>query len=162
MITKPSLSELLEGIAKTAEQVLQPALEGSSVVEHVTSILMLLDRVEAEWPLAARHLLEDNVDIELTLQRIERIAAVQVHDADADGATQPASIGARTRRAQPPAEGGARADDGRRWTFRPARTIRSSCGHADQEVRELLSRILRRERSDAPHSTAGESTQPGR
>jgi aminoglycoside phosphotransferase (APT) family kinase protein len=72
MITKPSLSELLEGIAKTTEHVLLPALEGSTVADRVTSILMVLDRIEAEWPLAATHLLEDNVDIELTLRRIER------------------------------------------------------------------------------------------
>ena len=42
MITKPSLSELLEGVAKTAEQVLLPPLVGTSVVERITSILMLL------------------------------------------------------------------------------------------------------------------------
>ncbi len=75
MITKPSLSELLDGIAKTTERVLMPALEGSTVVERLTSILMVLDRIEAEWPLAARHLLEDNLDIELTLRQIERAVA---------------------------------------------------------------------------------------
>ena len=75
MFTKPSLSDLLDGVVKTAENVLLPALHGLPAADVVTGLLMALDRVEAEWPITARHLIEDNLDIEHTLRRIERMTA---------------------------------------------------------------------------------------
>ena len=53
---------------------------------------MVLDRVEAEWPIAARHLAEDNLDIEHTLHRIERTAPAGIAaTAVSAGITQPSS-----------------------------------------------------------------------
>ena len=75
MFTKPSLSDLLEGVINTAENVLLPALQGLPAADVITGLLMALDRVEAEWPITARHLIDDNLDIEHTLRRIERTTA---------------------------------------------------------------------------------------
>ena len=75
MFTKPSLSDLLDGAVKTAENVLRPALEGLPAADVVTGLLMVLDRVQAEWSIATQHLTEDNLDIAHTLRRIEQMTA---------------------------------------------------------------------------------------
>ena len=75
MFTKPSLSDLLEGVVKTAENVLQPALAGQPAGDVITGFLMVLDRMEAEWPITAHYLAEDNLDIEHTLREIARMTA---------------------------------------------------------------------------------------
>src|SRR3954452_17758034 len=73
VITKPSLNDLLEGIAITAERVVQPRLEGSGA-DPVTPILMLVDRISAQWPAAGCCFIEANLDLELTLGRLEPLA----------------------------------------------------------------------------------------
>jgi aminoglycoside phosphotransferase (APT) family kinase protein len=157
VITKPSLSELLEGVAKTAEQVLLPALAGSSVVERVTSMLMVLDRVEAEWPLTARHLVEDNLDIELTLQRIERLVASRRSvDIARQGGFHSAD-GERERHlsALELAEHNGRLKAALVWTMEaldlPAGPADApDLREVDNEVRQLLARMLHREREAMP------------
>jgi aminoglycoside phosphotransferase (APT) family kinase protein len=157
VITKPSLSELLEGVAKTAEHVLLPALAGTSVTERVTSILMLLDRVDAEWPLAARHLIEDNLDIELTLQRIERVVAARRSVDIARHGGFPVTDGEREHHlsVHDLAEHNRRLKSALVWTMEAldlpvGPTDPSDLRDADQEVRQLLSRMLRREREAMP------------
>jgi aminoglycoside phosphotransferase (APT) family kinase protein len=157
VITKPSLSELLEGVAKTAEHVLLPALVGSSVVERVTSILMLLDRVEAEWPLASRHLIEDNLDIELTLQRIERVVLARRSVDIAGQGGFPVTDGEREHHLSTHdlAEHNRRLKAALVWTMEaldlPADpTDPIELRDADEEVRQLLSRLLHREREAMP------------
>ena len=70
MFTKPSLGELLDGVSKTAELVLLPALADSPHADRLIEALMILDRVSAEWSDASRHLRDDNEDIRATLARI--------------------------------------------------------------------------------------------
>jgi aminoglycoside phosphotransferase (APT) family kinase protein len=148
MITKPSLSELLEGITKTAEDVLLPALQGTSVVERVTSILMLLDRIEAEWPMAARCLADDNLDIEQTLGRVERIVG------PAGGELLPPNGAPSTNVHE-------LADRNRQLKAALVRTMEvldlpagpddpPERAAADGEVRQLLSRLLHREAVATP------------
>jgi aminoglycoside phosphotransferase (APT) family kinase protein len=152
MITKPSLGELLEGIAKTAEDVLLPALEASSVAERVTAILMLLDRVGAEWPLAARCLADDNLDIEQTLERIEAIMAGAHRLVPA----QPEEV---------PRDAHELADRNRRLKAALVRTMAvldlpagpadpPERAAADGEIRQLLSRLLHREAEATPPTPA--------
>src|SRR5215207_5195734 len=161
MFTKPSLSELLEGVSKTAENVLLPALAGSPAADAVTALLTVLDRVEAEWPTNARHLAEDNLDIEQTLRRMERAAPAGV-------AAQAMSAGFRLP--SPGATGSERehhlsahelAEHNRRlkgaliWAIEaldlPAGSdAPAPVRHADLEVRQLLARMLRREREANP------------
>src|SRR3954470_10538420 len=64
VITKPSLNDLLEGIAITAERVVQPLLQGSGA-DPVTPILMLVDRIGAEWPMGGFLLIEVKLCLEL-------------------------------------------------------------------------------------------------
>ncbi len=157
MITKPSLSELLEGIAKTTENVLMPALAGSSISDPVVGILMLVDRIAAEWPVTARHLVEDNLDIELTLGRIERAVA---GPGSIDIARQGGFHGADGERERhlsthELAEHNRRLKAALVWTMEAldlpaAPTDPPERLQADQEVRELLARILQREREAIP------------
>ena len=161
MFTKPSLSDLLEGVIKTAENVLLPALEGSPAADVITGLLMALDRVEAEWPITARHLGEDNDDIEHTLRRIERTTAT--------GATTRA-ISASIAESMPMPSGTGRDHqqsahelaEHNRWlkgalvSAIEALDLPAGPGDplavrdADLEVRQLLSRMLHRERDANP------------
>ena len=157
MITRPSLSELLDGVAQTAEDVLLPALQGSSVADRLTSILMVLDRVEAEWPFAARHLVEDNLDIEFTLRRVEKLAARSAAISDLP---PPAPVTADADRERglsthELAEHNRRLKSALVWTMDaldlpagPTDPIERR--YADDEVRQLLARMLRRERDAMP------------
>jgi aminoglycoside phosphotransferase (APT) family kinase protein len=78
MFTKPSLSELLSGVSKTVEEVVLPALGDSPAADRITALLTVLDRIEAEWPVAAGCLAADNTDIEHTLRRLEQFAPAGV------------------------------------------------------------------------------------
>jgi aminoglycoside phosphotransferase (APT) family kinase protein len=158
VITQPSLSELLEGLAKTSEHVLLPALRGSSLVERVTEILMLLDRIEAEWPLSARFLVEDNLDIELTLSRVERAVGTRRStdvvrqgglgtgpDADRERQLSTVELAAHNRRLKEALVWTMEALDLPAAPSDPAETR-----EADGEIVALLSRMLHREREAMP------------
>jgi aminoglycoside phosphotransferase (APT) family kinase protein len=148
MITKPSLSELLEAVAATAEHVVMPTLAGTSVVEPMTSILMVLDRLQAEWPLVAYHLTADNVDIGLTLQRIAGLAPAGASVPDADIGEGPATVpelAARNAALKTALVATMDALD-----LPPQASDPPARHEADREVRELLSRMLQRERAAIP------------
>ena len=143
MITKPSLGELLHAAAATTERVVLPALAGTSAVDPATSVLMLLDRLEAEWPVVACHLVEDNLDIELTLQRLGRDvptsaeAARTVDQLAARNAALKAALVATMDALDLPA----------------ASDAPSEVATADREVLDLLGRLLRRELTAIPGVT---------
>jgi len=158
VITQPSLGELLEGIAKTSEHVLLPALQGTNVVDRVTDILMLLDRVEAEWPLTARFLLEDNFDIELTLSRVERaVGSRRSTDVVRQGAVraQPDPDRERHLSTHELAEHNRRLKEALVWTMEAldlpaAPSDPADVREADREIVALLARMLHRERDAMP------------
>lgn len=159
MFTKPSLSDLLEGVINTAENVLLPALQGLPAADVITGLLMALDRVEAEWPITARHLIDDNLDIEHTLRRIERTTAT--------GAATLATSASGVGEAMPGASGNGRghqlsvhelAEHNRRLKGALVSAIEAldlpagpddapAVRDADLEVRQLLARMLHRERA---------------
>jgi aminoglycoside phosphotransferase (APT) family kinase protein len=170
MITKPSLSDLLEGVSKTAEEVLRPAMGDSPVADVITGILVVLDRVEAEWPSTTRHLADDNLDIEHTLRRIARTApsaglagggmsaalTSDVHGDVANGREHQLS-------AHELAEHNRRLKDALVWAMGaldlPARADDPpAVRHADLEVRQLLLRMLHRE--GAAHRTTPPRLNP--
>ena len=163
MFTKPSLSDLLEGVSKTAENVLLPALADSPAADAITGMLVVLDRVEAEWPIAARHLADDNLDIEHTLRRIERMAAPAAGLAARamSAALTPRSEGAAATDREyhlstlELAEHNRRLKDALIWTIEAldlpaAADDPPAVRHADLEVRQLLLRMLHRERDANP------------
>jgi aminoglycoside phosphotransferase (APT) family kinase protein len=158
VITQPSLSELLEGIAKTSEHVLLPALQGTSVTERITHILLLLDRVEAEWPLSARALQADNLDIELTLRRVERaVASRRSTDVARPGrlASAPEPERESHLSALELAEHNRRLKEALVWTMEAldlphGPSDPADVRDADAEVVQLLSRMLHREREAMP------------
>jgi aminoglycoside phosphotransferase (APT) family kinase protein len=148
MITKPSLSELLEAVAGTAEHTVMPALAGTSVVESMTAILMILDRLQAEWPLVAHHLAQDNLDIELTLQRIASLAPDGVSLPDAGTGAGPGAVpdlAARNVELKTALVATMDALD-----LPPQPSDPAALHEIDRELRELLSRMLHRERAAIP------------
>ena len=147
VITKPSLGELFEAATATTEQVVLPALAGTSGVEPITSVLMVLDRIKAEWPLAACHLIEDNLDIELTLRRIGRDPGPPdgVANAAEPSPLTVDDLNDRNTRLKSALVSAMEAMD------LPAPEARSDeVRTADREVRELLTRMLRREEAAMP------------
>jgi aminoglycoside phosphotransferase (APT) family kinase protein len=143
MFTTPSLSELLEGVSKTAEGVLLPALADSPVSDRLIEVLMVLDRVSAEWSTVTHHLAADNDDIRGTLARIGHPTPDDAADGTAD------ALGVENRRLKAilittieALDLPAGPDDP------PARR------DADLTVRELLARMLRREREANPSTPA--------
>jgi aminoglycoside phosphotransferase (APT) family kinase protein len=158
MFTKPSLSDLLEGVMNTAESVLLPALEGTPAAEVVTGLLMALSRVQAEWPTAAWYLAEDNLDIEHTLSRIRAMTASSGRSLGLSAVDGPSVVPARGGAQAQPRSTHELSEHHRRWKAALTRTIDAldlpagpdvgpSLRHADLEVQQLLVRMLHRERS---------------
>jgi aminoglycoside phosphotransferase (APT) family kinase protein len=165
MITKPSIAELLEGVERTLEHVVLPELGGSSVPDRLTGVLMVLDRVAAEWDGVARHLAEDNHDIEQTLNQVARLTS---------GAPAPGLSSESLLAMVPPVAPGRDhptgdehlsaldlAERNRRlkaalvWTMEaldlpPSPGARRDVLEADGLVRQLLSRMLHRELEASP------------
>ena len=139
MFTTPSLSELLEGVSKTTEDVLLPALADSPVADRLIEVLMVLDRVSAEWSTAAHHLAADNDDIRETLARIGHLTPDDAVDRTAD------ALAVENRRLKAALITMIEALDLPTGPNDPP--IRRD---ADHEVRELLGRMLRREREANP------------
>jgi aminoglycoside phosphotransferase (APT) family kinase protein len=141
MFTTPSLSELLEGVSKTAEDVLLPELADSPVADRLIEVLMVLDRVSAEWSSAAHHFAADNDDIRETLARIGQPAPHGEQAADGSAA----SLAAENRRLKAALIAAIEALDLPAAPGDPAARL-----DADLEVRRLLGRVLRREREANP------------
>ena len=164
MFTKPSLTELLDGVSRTVEHVLSPALQGTPAADVLPRVLALLDRVEIEWPTASGHLAEDNLDIEHTLQRIEHLTGAGVAAAAGDGGAAGTGAAAHQRSTDELAERN-RALKAQLVKAMETLDLPAAPGdptervHADLEVRQLLSRLLHRERQAHP-ATATRPTPP--
>jgi aminoglycoside phosphotransferase (APT) family kinase protein len=165
MFTKPSLSDLLDGVVKTTENVLRPALEGLPAADVVTGLLMVLDRVQAEWSIATQHLTEDNLDIEHTLRRIEQITATGAASATATGAASTSvdqwKAGASANGTEQQRSAHELGEHNRALKGALVRAIEAldlpagpgdppAVRDADLEVRQLLARMLHRERDANP------------
>lgn len=71
MYTKPSMDDLLEGVARTLEHEMFPLLDDRPDVQRtIGPLLAVLDGVTNEWSDRAPHLAEDNDDIVATLNAV--------------------------------------------------------------------------------------------
>jgi aminoglycoside phosphotransferase (APT) family kinase protein len=141
MFTTPSLGELLEGVSKTAEDVLLPALGDSPLADRLIEVLMVLDRVSAEWSTATHHLAVDNDDIRQTLARVGHAE----HEVGIATDSSAAALAAENRRLK--AALITRIESLDLPTVPDDPPARRA---ADVEVLQLLGRMLRREREANP------------
>ena len=143
MITKPSLADLIEGITANAERHILPALGGTPAAQLLVDSLATLDRLAAEWSATSANLAADNDDIRATLVRIgqpagdDRSGGADVVDVGvlaAENCRLKSALVAAIEDLDLPASSG--DPEARR--------------RIDDEVRQLLARILRREAAAHP------------
>jgi aminoglycoside phosphotransferase (APT) family kinase protein len=151
MFTKPSLSDLLEGVVRTAENVLQPALAGQPAGDAITGLLMVLDRMQAEWPITARHLADDNLDIAQTLSEIARVTtSVGAWIPGASGKGEEHALSAHELAEHNRGLKAALVSAIEALDLPAGPTDPPAVRDADIEVRRLLARMLAREREANP------------
>lgn len=67
---RPNPGELLNGLRRSLEDQVLPALPPGIPQQQLKAALHLIGRLERSWDMAARHLAEDNADIEAVLGSI--------------------------------------------------------------------------------------------
>lgn len=137
MFTKPSIADLVGGITANVERSVLPALGSSAEGQLLVDALAVLDRLAAEWHTAAAHLVEDNTDISLTLDRLGRSPSAK---GTSDGASDARSLAEQNCRLKSALIATIEQLDLPATPGDPA-----AKQDADREVRELLARMLRRE-----------------
>ncbi|MFV0309259.1 MAG: phosphotransferase family protein [Desertimonas sp.] len=143
MFTKPSLADLIDGITANAERHILPALAGSPAAQLLVDSMATLDRLAAEWSATSANLVVDNDDLRQTLARIGRPApdapsgaggVVDVAGLAAEHCALKTALVAAIEALDLPTSD-SDAPDRRR---------------VDDEVRQLLARMLRREAAAHP------------
>lgn len=145
MITKPSISDLLEGVTLNIERIVLP--DPAASVDLLTDVLGVIDRVATEWPEHVRHLTDDNADIRSSLDRVQQLAGVEL-GIDVPAAGSPLAIHELEHENR--ALKAAVVDVIARLDLPAGDDATEAARDADREVLSLLQRILHREVAAAP------------
>lgn len=146
MITRPSISELIEGVTRNLEWSMGQDPELIRSADFLINVLQVVDRVDSEWSGWAERLAADNRDIAATLTRLGAEppgTAARSEDAPSDPPDPARRIS--------DLEAGNRELKRRLVEFIEDRDLPAGAGSppelqdADREVQALLLRILHRE-----------------
>jgi aminoglycoside phosphotransferase (APT) family kinase protein len=148
VITKPSITDLVEGMARNLEHVIpDPSAPSTGVI--LTDVLGVLDRAAGEWCSMAEHLACDNADIRTTLRTISVATGLGVvlDDVD-DGVDDDRSVDSLAARNRALKSAVVRAVADLDLPAGPDAAV--AVRQADADLLALMSRILRREEAAGP------------